>query len=67
MFLSNLEDDLMLKVLLVVWVVWIDDHELVVVGHVVVLVDLLLLSLQDKRHLLYLNQELRVLMLKEWG
>jgi amino acid transporter len=63
MFFSNLEDDLMLEVLLVVWVVWIDDHELVVVGHVVVLVDLLLLSLHHESHFLPLNQELRVLML----
>ena len=56
MVLCYLEDNLIL--LPQVSIVGVDEHELVVVGHVVVLVDLLLLSLQDKRHLLSLNQEL---------
>ena len=60
----NLENDLIL--LLQVLVVGINEHELVIIGHVVVLIYLLALVNNVELHLLFLDDELRVLVNQEW-
>lgn len=63
--LGKLENHLVL--LGFIFVVWIDQHVLIVICHVEVLLHLLGLSVYRKGHLFVLNCELRVLMLKEWA
>jgi len=66
MFFGKLENYLMFQICHVVGIVWINDHELIIIGHVVVLFDLFLSTVHDDFNLLLLDQELWVLMLKEW-
>ena len=51
--LSNLEDDLVL--LCSVLIVWVNEHELIVISHVVVLVDHLILIDDIQGHFFFLN------------
>jgi len=60
----NLENDLIL--LLQVLVVGINKHELVIIGHVVVLIHLLALVNNVELHFLLLDDELWVLVNQEW-
>ena len=60
----NLENDLIL--LLQILIVGINKHELVVISHVIVLINLLALVNNVELHLLLLNDELWVLVNIEW-
>ena len=51
--LSNLEDDLVL--LCSVLIVWVNEHELIVISHVVVLVDHLILIDDIQGYFFFLN------------
>lgn len=62
---GDLEDYLIL--LLLIQVVWVDELELRVVANVIELLHLLVFVDNVKRNGFFLDQELRVLMLKEWG
>lgn len=59
-FLSELENDVILLGKIVV--VWIDQHKLVVIRNVVVLIHYFILGHYFKSNLIFLNQKLRVLM-----
>ena len=62
---SNLENNLFFQISHVVRIVWINEHELIIMGHVVILIDFFLFSVHDDLDLVPLNKELRMLVLVE--
>ena len=62
--LSQLKDYLVL--LRIVLIIWVNEHILVIIRHIKVLINLFFLLDDAQNDLLFLNQELRVLMLQKW-
>ena len=62
--LSQLKDYLVL--LSIVLIIWVNEHILVIIRHIKVLINLFFLLDDAQNDLLFLNQELRVLMLQKW-
>lgn len=62
MLVGNLGVDFLLQLILISWVVWIDKHELVVIGSIEVLLISLVLAFDGNCNFGVLDQKLRILM-----